>query len=1612
MMKQLLLNQRKTGGRLTSLLVVLLTMLAMTLLPQRACAARYDTSNMPTQSGTNVYKWSVYTTYLGESTDYSNQWTIAPGAPISVQQETAVFSVYTGEYERYAELHGSATLTLQGPANNTRKIHKVAISGLQAIDSKEETISGTITVTLKNQNGGTVATFTQAPDHYYVYNLAEPVVWNATNYVEISFSGCEVKFYQLNVIDGEELNASDFSWPSELTDISNPTLSTENGTTLTYTGASGSFNFPLMYNNEVFTNVYYTSSASVASVGNGENVGKVTVYKFGSTTITAEVGDDDYLPLSFSYTLNVVPAAGTYNLFVADVQVTSDNASNIISSDMTSGTASFDASTNTLTLNGVTMNYGYGGIQSGLENLKIVFNGENTIYSSIRANTSVAGTHNLTLQMGTAGSTIYLKNTVGLPFIGGFDNVSMDGLYISSDNPFIYDSTEKGYVQAHLPEGYILQEATITSVPHYSLWIGGTQLTYENKADVFSDHNTLDGKVSFDSNTNTLSLNGAALGYNVFSNLSSLTINVSGECSIGGGDSATAVRTAVPSTLTLKSTGTGNKLTFNNARCIRDFSSVTLSGLYWDDNYTYKEATTPQYNSYSGEQEGEHTGKQLVNSTGNEAGYAVASSEIELFMYHHYDDGVYSVGFEGGGEIHYSIDYAVSGLQDVENAVYERENNDGQIVLAGPCTFTAWKVVGSAQSEPITAKLFGFAETEITAVKGSTDNAIPEVVPPIAEVMEVMYSSSDEDMITNSENGTFNTNAYGTAVISGNLKVGNNAPDYVILNKEQSDFIQIDQSDYVYYQLGDITVTTVPDAPTFSLSPDEAYRGDQSLELSTTEEEGIIKYFIGEYEDNDNPQTYTEAITLTESTSVTAWVEVSVESEAATTGPQTVKSEVVTREFNITPIAKYGIIIYPAEGEPVEANEVNCVDVLDDGGTVKFDGNSRLVLNGATLQKIETGLDEGAKLELYLNGANTISGSSNAIIDTNQRMPKLVIVTDGNNPGSLTLDATGGVIQGFQSVEIKQPLAILSSTPENATSLIGTTAAITAAHVGAPLGLIVDGVSSTPQTTETAINYSDISGANEPVAASALTNLVINNVLYTLNDDGTVGSPDGYDGSRGQIVLNSTMTDDYVSDINVRVENELLVPGTDAYATAFNGLTFMVPAVMGTITLNTKTDLAHEFHLKVGGQDPITVINYTDNNDVDFAVDYAVSKSTYVYLYLVKKSSATAPGYDGHRAGPKATISGGIGGMKVESSSIAVVPEPSTPYLQMTTSDYTTAADGSKHGIKVTNTAVTDLPDNAFATASPAPAYSGNRAPAGAISYIDLSETKITGKVYNRFTGAFAGVPKNTVIYLPAGNTAEGPNFVIGGVCDDMQLKASTEEAFELSKDFTAAKATFDRPFTKGEDAHGNGKCYTVYLPYAVNIAKTGGEFFTCGEYNAATGTINMTKVTAPNLEANTAYIYKPAADGTMSPMTSVKVVKPTAAAAAPESTSEATGLHGVYEYHQWTSEPTNVYCFAAGDATAVNGKDIKAGQFVKVGSGTHIKPFRAYLRINVPAGGSAPEYVAVDWGNGTTSIVPLDKTQVSQDADGWYTITGFRLPAKPTEKGIYIHNNKKIIVK
>lgn len=325
--------------------------------------------------------------------------------------------------------------------------------------------------------------------------------------------------------------------------------------------------------------------------------------------------------LSFVFLSLLMPlgvgAQTNYDLWIGDIQVTSENASNIQADNLTAGTAVFDASTNTLTLTGATI--GYGGVQSGLENLTIVFNGTNTIESYIGANSEVAGTHNLTLQSGSEGSTMYLDNTIGKSIIDGFDNLSLDGLYVSSESPLAYNATAKQYRSVQF-SGIVIQEATITTVPHYALWVGYVQVSDENKSDLFPNDQSLAGKVSFNSTNNTLSLQDVNLEYNVLNHLSNLTISVSGDCKIGSGDSATAVRNTYPNgTLTLKSTGDGNQLAFNNSRSVRDFSSIELTGLNWDDNYSYESAIVT-------EQQVEYVGMHLLKSDGTEAAKAVATT--------------------------------------------------------------------------------------------------------------------------------------------------------------------------------------------------------------------------------------------------------------------------------------------------------------------------------------------------------------------------------------------------------------------------------------------------------------------------------------------------------------------------------------------------------------------------------------------------------------------------------------------------------------------------------------------------------------------------------------------------------------------------------------------------------------------------------------------------------------------------------------------------------------------------------------------------------------------------------------------------------------------------
>ena len=140
----------------------------------------------------------------------------------------------------------------------------------------------------------------------------------------------------------------------------------------------------------------------------------------------------------------------------------------------------------------------------------------------------------------------------------------------------------------------------------------------------------------------------------------------------------------------------------------------------------------------------------------------------------------------------------------------------------------------------------------------------------------------------------------------------------------------------------------------------------------------------------------------------------------------------------------------------------------------------------------------------------------------------------------------------------------------------------------------------------------------------------------------------------------------------------------------------------------------------------------------------------------------------------------------------------------------------------------------------------------------------------------------------------------------------------------------------------------------------------------------------------------------------------------------------GTYQPRYWSEtehfeEVGKVYGFA-GASKEVDGKLVEDGEFVRAKIGAKIRPTSCYLKWagSEPSNARAltrsaaateelPQSITVKLvsANGEiTGIGTLDTTTGEVSFDGWYTLNGVRLNGKPTKKGIYINNGKKVAIK
>lgn len=228
----------------------------------------------------------------------------------------------------------------------------------------------------------------------------------------------------------------------------------------------------------------------------------------------------------------------------------------------------------------------------------------------------------------------------------------------------------------------------------------------------------------------------------------------------------------------------------------------------------------------------------------------------------------------------------------------------------------------------------------------------------------------------------------------------------------------------------------------------------------------------------------------------------------------------------------------------------------------------------------------------------------------------------------------------------------------------------------------------------------------------------------------------------------------------------------------------------------------------------------------------------------------------------------------------------------------------------------------------------------------------------------------------------------------------------------------YTRPFTAG-------KASTVCLPFEY-VKKSGEKFyaFTSVSKDGDDYVADMTEDAAATLTANTPYLFMPSTTGDVNFSGTYTIP---AAIKAGKTVSGDWTFTGTYETKEWEDAPTGIYGFSAQDTE----DGISQGQFVKVGKYVFIKPMRAYLmykggsenyaavRMKAPTRGAAdemlPETISVrliDADGEVSAIGTLNTVTGKVSLDGWYTLSGKRLMGQPTQKGIYVNNGKKVIIK
>ena len=249
-------------------------------------------------------------------------------------------------------------------------------------------------------------------------------------------------------------------------------------------------------------------------------------------------------------------------------------------------------------------------------------------------------------------------------------------------------------------------------------------------------------------------------------------------------------------------------------------------------------------------------------------------------------------------------------------------------------------------------------------------------------------------------------------------------------------------------------------------------------------------------------------------------------------------------------------------------------------------------------------------------------------------------------------------------------------------------------------------------------------------------------------------------------------------------------------------------------------------------------------------------------------------------------------------------------------------------------------------------------------------------------------------------------------------------------------KDVADKDFTlAGRTLYKDGDWNTICLPFSLSAEQIAAhEYFKDVDIRVLTSlslsadgtlTLNFTaKGAVTSIQAGTPYIIKWTRDSRYEEMPSAYDIRNvtftgiTITSTTPGAVTSADGkvtFQGTYGYTEYTNEDRSVLFLGTQNRLyypqpALNDPTQPFDEYTNPWVYPSIGAFLAYFKLNDT---NAPVMdIQLNFGDSETTEIKTTNYTNYTNSDVWYDLSGRKLDAQPTQKGIYIHGGRKVVIK